>query len=100
MATAEGKTNFVVNVTWIMLSAADWLGACGQNGANHRAVRLGLPVTSLSGQEGQQGLHEHSQVCTRSHDSQAYRCSHMLLCQLLLLTWGGAVYMHPHVWPG
>ena len=75
-----------MNLTSVMLSATDRLGACGQNGADHWAVRLGLPVTSRSGQEGQQGLHEHSQVCTQVYGTQACCCSELPLCQLLLLT--------------
>ncbi len=45
-----------------VLFGADWVGEGGEDGADRRPVCLGLPVTSLPRQEGQQGLPQYPQV--------------------------------------
>jgi len=53
----------------LVLRGADWVGKGGEDGADHRPVCLGLPVTSLPGQEGQQGLPQHPQVSQSCADT-------------------------------
>ncbi len=57
----------------LVLLNADWLGESGEDGPDHRPVCLGLPVPSLPGQEGQQGLPQHPQVSKPyAHTSTGY----------------------------
>lgn len=53
----------------LVLLGADWVGKGGEDGPDHRSVCLGLPVTSLPGQEGQQGLPQHPQVSQSCADT-------------------------------